>query len=122
MQLLIWFSPTPIHWSCTNSIISADVGEFTQKKVFRVLPRFAVAPLLRRTMSTTSLNIKTAAPSYQQNTASSSGELRDLYPPFESYDKNFLKVSDIHTIYYEQAGNPEGLPAIVLHGGPVLVF
>lgn len=70
-------------------------------------------------MSST-LNIKTATPSYQQLTPTSNGVLRELYPPFESYEKNYLKVSDIHTIYYEQAGNPQGLPAIVLHGGPVL--
>jgi proline iminopeptidase len=29
-----------------------------------------------------------------------------------------LDVSDIHSIYYEQVGNPEGKPVIFLHGGP----
>merc|ERR1712137_248812 len=26
--------------------------------------------------------------------------------------------SDVHTLYYEECGNPEGNPAVVLHGGP----
>jgi len=43
---------------------------------------------------------------------------RAPYPPIDPYDKGFLQVSDIHKLYYEQSGNPEGLPAIVLHGGP----
>lgn len=41
-----------------------------------------------------------------------------LYPEIEPYDKGFLKVDDIHTIFYEQCGNPTGKPAVVLHGGP----
>lgn len=39
----------------------------------------------------------------------SSQELnRELYAPIEPYDTGFLKVSDLHTIYYEQSGNPSG--------------
>lgn len=33
---------------------------------------------------------------------------RDLYAHIEPYDSGFLKVSDLHTIYYEQSGNPQG--------------
>lgn len=33
---------------------------------------------------------------------------RTLHPDIEPYDTGFLKVSDIHTIYYEQSGNPDG--------------
>ena len=40
------------------------------------------------------------------------------YPPHKAYDTDFLKVSELHTIHYEQSGNPEGKPVIVLHGGP----
>jgi proline iminopeptidase len=29
-----------------------------------------------------------------------------------------LKVSDIHSLYYEQCGNPHGQPVVFLHGGP----
>jgi len=43
---------------------------------------------------------------------------RSLYPPIEPYNTGKLKVGDIHEIYYEQSGNPDGKPALVLHGGP----
>lgn len=43
---------------------------------------------------------------------------RSLYPDIEPYDTGFLKVSDIHTVYYEQSGNPGGHPVVFLHGGP----
>lgn len=44
--------------------------------------------------------------------------MRELYPPIEPYNEGKLKVSDLHTIYFEQAGNPQGKPIIFLHGGP----
>ncbi len=43
---------------------------------------------------------------------------RDLYPPIEPYKHGFLRVSEIHEIYYEECGNPAGKPAVFLHGGP----
>lgn len=43
---------------------------------------------------------------------------RRLYPPIEPYNKGWLPVSDLHTLYYEEAGNPEGTPVVFLHGGP----
>ena len=33
--------------------------------------------------------------------------MRTLYPPVEAYDTGMLPVSDVHTLYYEQSGNPE---------------
>jgi len=41
-----------------------------------------------------------------------------LYPEIQPYDTGYLKVSDIHNVYYEQSGNPNGNPVIYLHGGP----
>jgi proline iminopeptidase len=41
-----------------------------------------------------------------------------LWPEIEPYYTDYLKVSDIHEIYYELCGNPEGKPVFVLHGGP----
>lgn len=43
---------------------------------------------------------------------------RQLYPVIEPRVKRRLKVSDIHEIYVEECGNPDGKPVIVLHGGP----
>ena len=41
-----------------------------------------------------------------------------FYPEFEAYKKEYLKVSELHTLYVEQAGNPDGVPVVFLHGGP----
>lgn len=41
-----------------------------------------------------------------------------LYSHIEPYDIQFLKVSNRHTLYVEQSGNPEGKPVVFLHGGP----
>ena len=45
-------------------------------------------------------------------------KLRDLYPEIEPYKTGMLKVSDIHTLYYEEVGNPCGKPIVFVHGGP----
>lgn len=44
--------------------------------------------------------------------------MKDLYPSIEPYNQGKLKVSDLHTIHYEESGNPQGKPVIFLHGGP----
>ncbi|MGX9356077.1 prolyl aminopeptidase [Roseobacteraceae bacterium S113] len=41
-----------------------------------------------------------------------------LYPPIDPFDQRMIDVGDGHTVYVEQAGNPDGLPVVVLHGGP----
>lgn len=44
--------------------------------------------------------------------------LRELFPPIEPHTKGVLKVDGIHTLYWEECGNPEGTPVVFLHGGP----
>ncbi len=41
-----------------------------------------------------------------------------LFPDIEPYASGSLQVSSLHEIYYEQVGNPEGIPILFLHGGP----
>ncbi len=41
-----------------------------------------------------------------------------LYPKIDPYNVSTLEVSPLHTIVYEEVGNPEGQPALFLHGGP----
>ena len=41
-----------------------------------------------------------------------------LFPEIEPFNSGFLKVSDIHSIYFEEIGNPNGHPVVYLHGGP----
>ena len=43
---------------------------------------------------------------------------RKLYPDIRPYSSGYLNPDDVHTIYWEQCGNPDGVPVIVLHGGP----
>lgn len=44
--------------------------------------------------------------------------MRELYPPIEPYNHGTLTVSHLHTIYFEESGNPDGKPIIFFHGGP----
>ena len=41
-----------------------------------------------------------------------------LYSPIEPFDRRMLDVGDGHQVYMEQSGNPNGVPVVVLHGGP----
>jgi len=50
--------------------------------------------------------------------SSASEEGGALFPPIEPYDTGFLKVSELHKLYWEVCGNEEGVPVMVLHGGP----
>jgi len=44
--------------------------------------------------------------------------MHTLYPPIEPYASGQLRVDERHTLYYEQCGNPDGKPVVILHGGP----
>ena len=41
-----------------------------------------------------------------------------LYPPIEPHTTGMLQVSDVHTIAWEQSGSADGVPVVVIHGGP----
>ena len=43
---------------------------------------------------------------------------KQLFPAIEPYETGTLEVSALHTIFYQQVGNPNGRPALYLHGGP----
>lgn len=40
------------------------------------------------------------------------------YPAIEPYESGNLEVGDGHSVYWETVGNPAGIPAVFLHGGP----
>ena len=42
----------------------------------------------------------------------------NLYPELDFYHKDWLKVSNLHEIYFEECGNPDGQAVVFLHGGP----
>jgi proline iminopeptidase len=41
-----------------------------------------------------------------------------VFPPIDPYRTGRLQVSDLHRIYFEECGNPNGKPALFIHGGP----
>lgn len=41
-----------------------------------------------------------------------------LFPAIEAYATGRLKVGGVHDLYWEEAGNPDGVPVVFLHGGP----
>ena len=42
----------------------------------------------------------------------------ELYPPLEPFARGMKALDVIHTMYWEQSGNPDGAPVLFLHGGP----
>ncbi|MEU0136416.1 prolyl aminopeptidase [Streptomyces sp. NPDC006296] len=42
----------------------------------------------------------------------------EKYPPIEPYDRGMLDAGDGNLVYWEMCGNPDGKPAVVVHGGP----
>jgi proline iminopeptidase len=47
-----------------------------------------------------------------------SDPLAHLFPPIAPRHSGMLQVDEIHTIYWEEVGNPDGIPVVFLHGGP----
>lgn len=41
-----------------------------------------------------------------------------LYPPIEARASGHLAVGEPHRLYWEESGNPRGVPVVFLHGGP----
>jgi proline iminopeptidase len=50
--------------------------------------------------------------------AESAPARRGLYPAIKPYQTGFLRVSEVHELYFEESGNPRGKPVVFLHGGP----
>ena len=73
--------------------------------------------------ATTARRAKTAAPKStpareKSKSAARPRTLRTLYPSMKPFRTGFLRVSEIHEIYYEESGDPRGKPAVFVHGGP----
>jgi proline iminopeptidase len=41
-----------------------------------------------------------------------------LYPPIEPHRQGWLETGMLHRLYWEESGNPKGVPVVFLHGGP----
>jgi len=44
--------------------------------------------------------------------------ITSLYPAIDPRRSGMLEVDLLHTVYWEESGNPEGIPVLFLHGGP----
>jgi proline iminopeptidase len=60
----------------------------------------------------------TAEPADDMDLQRENPERLGLYPALAANRNGRLRVSDLHDIYYEESGNPRGIPVIVVHGGP----
>lgn len=47
-----------------------------------------------------------------------SRSVRDFFPRIEPYEQGSLELDGLHRMYWEQSGNPDGVPVLFLHGGP----
>ena len=41
-----------------------------------------------------------------------------LYPHIEPRRSGAISLDDTHEMYWEESGNPDGIPLVFLHGGP----
>lgn len=57
-------------------------------------------------------------PQRNKNNSYRPAPLMDLFPEIVPYSSGYLPVENPHEIYWEQSGNPDGTPVVVLHGGP----
>ncbi len=46
------------------------------------------------------------------------GTVQTLFPELKPYQRHRLKVSSLHELYLDEAGNPDGIPVLFVHGGP----
>jgi len=44
--------------------------------------------------------------------------MRTLYPPITPFRTHQVPVDDLHTLFVEECGTPDGIPVVFLHGGP----
>jgi proline iminopeptidase len=45
-------------------------------------------------------------------------ELTPLFPEIAPRDSGYFQLDDLHSMYWEESGNPNGIPVVFLHGGP----
>lgn len=75
-------------------------------------------------MTASSASFTTASPRSPESASSSRSprspkpSLRSFYPPTEPTASGLLDVGDGQRVYWETCGNPDGIPAVFVHGGP----
>jgi proline iminopeptidase len=84
------------------------------------MPKRKAARRATRKSSTTKQrsHARNAVLAKRKRASRTASRLRTLYPAIEPYRSGYLRVSDVHEIYFEECGNPKGKPALFVHGGP----
>lgn len=83
----------------------------TKKKVLR-------RPVRKTSVSEQRNHARHAVLAQRKRATPTPSRLRTLYPAIKPYRTGYLRVSEHHEIYFEECGNPEGKPAVFVHGGP----
>src|SRR6185436_18000636 len=93
--------------------VTGHVGTFALTRSRSRRTRLRLAPSERGETSPPTPRTKPAYLTSKRMTARKS-----FYPEIQPYRTGFLQVSPEHSLYFEESGNPEGKPAVFLHGGP----
>lgn len=84
--------------------------------------RCAAPPLTHKSHQAGRVDARAIAMTFDQALPAPTNETEErvysLYPPIKPYFAGELAVSDLHVVYYELSGNPNGLPVLFIHGGP----
>lgn len=74
--------------------------------------------VLRAKSAASKRNVAAPSPKAKRKAVRGASALRTLYPSIKPYRTGYLRVSEVHEIYYEESGNPRGKPVVFVHGGP----
>ncbi|KAL0026450.1 hypothetical protein WJX79_010832 [Trebouxia sp. C0005] len=103
-------------WSPT--VCGLDKRRLLQDEVLKRLGLLGVRPAAKTSRQLQSVISAAADSKTTLDSASRSVPLRSLYSVGKAIETGNVKVSDLHTVHYQVYGNPQGQPALVVHGGP----
>ncbi|DBB16553.1 TPA: hypothetical protein ACH3X3_014815 [Trebouxia sp. C0006] len=121
-----WSGPTsPVCTSACNQLVSQRQRHRSRAEVAalchcerNILGWLGVRPAAKTSRKLQSVISAAADSKAALDSASRSIPLRSLYPVGKAIETGNVKVSDVHTVHYQVYGNPQGQPALVVHGGP----
>jgi proline iminopeptidase len=114
----VWSYIYPHHRSCLSRWCQsgvASIRQFFQTETMQSMAPVGVAPC--DTFGLTGLGGTAEGGGGEIAEQKRMGDV-DLYPEIEPFDSGMLDLDGRHKMYWEQAGNPKGMPVVFLHGGP----
>lgn len=104
--------------SSLGSTVHVRPGERCEKRGGPYAPYFFLSLIFTTALHMSKPLTHTVIPPVRVTSPEKVDGFRTKYPPVEAYETGMMKVSGLHTIYWEVSGNPDGKPCIILHGGP----